>query len=260
MWEYVVCDASLLLKWVQRIFSIYLQCFTQALYSCALWIFSNMLLTSKLCYQFETWQPYPQLHQSLIPVQNKLSFSFPSSPFWKAQWLEVDLKSTIANLFPTGPSWIPKASASLSASGDQAISLSSLQTGSPVCLVAFGVISLAVDRSSKRSAVITGSLRWRQGRGPLKKGTEAKTERNVAECEESFCSYVGRASSSDEICADDARRTWLRQRTWWLVFMLREIRYFHTLYRLDNCSNEVKQSMDKSIIKKIITSTEWVQT
>ncbi|TNN78316.1 hypothetical protein EYF80_011556 [Liparis tanakae] len=43
---------------------------------------------------------------------------------------------------------------------------------------------LSAERSSDRSAVITGSLRWRQGRGPLKKRTDARErERNVAECE-----------------------------------------------------------------------------
>lgn len=47
------------------------------------------------------------------------------------------------------------------------------QTEGPVCSVAFGVISLAVDRSSEGSSVITGSLRWRQGERTLKKGTGA---------------------------------------------------------------------------------------
>ncbi len=51
-----------------------------------------------------------------------------------------------------------------------------------MCSAAFGVISLAVDRSSKGSSVITGSLRWRQRRGPLKGGTEAKKRKNVGEC------------------------------------------------------------------------------
>lgn len=36
-------------------------------------------LSSKLCDQIKAQQPYPQLHQGLIPYQTKLPFSFPLS-------------------------------------------------------------------------------------------------------------------------------------------------------------------------------------
>lgn len=137
-------------------------------------------LSSKLCDQIKAQQPYPQLHQGLIPYQTKLLFSFPlsllKSPVIRSR-LKVDDSSpppSHPTPFPVGPSWIPKASASLSASGDQATPPIPVKRGSPLCSAAFAVISLAVDRSSEGSAVITGSLRWRQERGPLKKGTEAK--------------------------------------------------------------------------------------
>lgn len=52
-------------------------------------------LSSKHCDQIKAQQPYPQIHQGLIPFQTKLHSPFPY-PLWKAQWLEVDLKSTIA--------------------------------------------------------------------------------------------------------------------------------------------------------------------
>lgn len=51
-----------------------------------------------------------------------------------------------------------------------------------MCSVAFGVISLAVDRSSEGSSVITGSLRWRRGKRPREKGADAKKQRNAGEC------------------------------------------------------------------------------
>lgn len=126
-------------------------------------------------------QPYPQLHQGLIPVQTKLPFSFPLSPL-KSPVIRSRLKVDYSppthtprlTQFPTGPFLNPQSLPQfISIRGSGNLS-PPLQTGSPMCCAAFGVISLAVDRSSEGSAVITGSLRCRQEGALLKKGTEAK--------------------------------------------------------------------------------------
>lgn len=115
-----------------------------------------------------------RLHQGLIPSRTWALILPSFIPLSKAQWLEEDLKSTIAprhpTPFPPGPSWIPKASGPVYQ--HQGIRQSSqpphVKRGAQ-CVRRPSVISPAVDRSSEGSAVITGSLRWRQQKGTTKK-------------------------------------------------------------------------------------------
>lgn len=124
-----------------------------------------------ICYTYVFLQTVIESsHNNLILSSIRARFQSKPSPYspfldplWKAKWLEVDLKLTIAKETPkkNQPSH-PKAPPIpnrtflnpqslghfISIKGSGSLS-HSLQTGSPVCSVALCVISLAVDRSCK---------------------------------------------------------------------------------------------------------------
>lgn len=182
-------------------------------------------LSSKLWDQIKAQQPYPQLHQGLIPFQTKLPFSFPLSPL-KSPVIRSRLKVDYSTPSHTHASPYPildetflnpqSHSQFISIRGSGNLPPTPLQTGSPMCSAAFGVISLAVDRSSEGSAVITGSLRWRQGRGPLKKGTEAKKreKRERAQGELRRWSGAGESDEGGDFCGAYAKPRELHAHTW----------------------------------------------
>lgn len=101
--------------------------FTQALRHvlCTVSIQSKMLFSSfqANCYQIKDQQPYPQLHQGLIPFQTKLPFSFPLS-LLKSPVIRSRLKVDYSTPHLTLPHsrWDLLESPKPRGSGDQAIS------------------------------------------------------------------------------------------------------------------------------------------